>query len=96
VALEKEHEKAGNVYAKKRGWRVYKIQFVGRRGATDRMYSHPLCGAYFVEWKRPGEVPTEQQERRHAEMRAAGLRVVWVDCIEKFVVWCDKVTQTRG
>lgn len=94
MALEKDHEKAGNRYARLNGWTNYKIQFAGRRGATDRLYAHPAHGSFYVEWKRPGEEPTEQQRIRHTEMQDAGLKVLWFDCVEKFIGWIDSFEDT--
>lgn len=86
--LEGSHEKAGNEYAVDRGWKIYKVQF-GIRGAPDRMISKKPHGPYFVEWKKPGEEPSEQQKHRHNELREAGVRVVWFDHVDKFRNWID-------
>ncbi len=86
--IESSHEKAGTEYAKAAGWTVYKVRF-GVRAAPDRLFAKEGHGGYFVEWKKPGEEPTKQQQHRHKEMRKAGLRVVWFDDVEQFKAWID-------
>lgn len=94
MTLEAAHERAGTQYARRKGWTAFKLAFTGKRGAPDRLYAHPQHGVVFVEWKRPGKEPTAQQEIRHAEMRAAGLRVEWFDCVERFIAWVDTFDDT--
>ena len=38
----------------------------------------------WVEFKLPGEEPTDLQRREHREMMAYGALVYWLDCIEDF------------
>jgi hypothetical protein len=43
----------------------------------------------FVELKAPGEKPTAQQLRRHAELRALGFEVAVLDSKDAVEVWVD-------
>ena len=80
------------------GGEVRKVQWIGRRGAPDRLVMLPSSanfaiplgqpGAFraavscWVELKAPGEKPTTGQLREHARMREMGQRVVVIDSIE--------------
>lgn len=79
------------------GGEVRKVQWIGRRGAPDRLVMLParrLAGgidcawctpfgrAVWVELKAPGVAPEAYQLREHARMRAMGQTVVVVDSIE--------------
>lgn len=64
--------------AKATGWTVYKVSWLGQRGAPDRCFmGHGVC--VWIEFKRPGKEPTVQQFRMIDRMRAAGLNVEWFD-----------------
>lgn len=72
------------------GGEVRKVQWIGRRGAPDRLVMLPdsphryvhAHGAVWVELKAPGEKPEPHQVREHERMRAIGQRVVVIDSIE--------------
>ena len=74
------------------GGEVRKVQWVGRRGAPDRLVMLPLgrassgsfsaCPTLWVELKAPGMKPEAHQLREHARMKAMGQRVVVIDSIE--------------
>ncbi len=68
------------------GGEVRKLQWIGRRGAPDRLVM--LEGPHFIEMKRPGEVPEPHQDREHGRMRKHGLQV-WVldsyDAVDIFI-----------
>jgi hypothetical protein len=69
--------------AVKHGWRVYKLMFVGVRGAPDRLFGRD-GRAVLIEFKREGEVPSIQQMRRHEELRRDfGFTVEWTDRYEE-------------
>lgn len=70
------------------GGEVRKVQWIGRKGAPDRLVMVPdvARSAIWVELKAPGlaamfpHTPHErQQHREHERMRAMGQRVVVVD-----------------
>ena len=77
------------------GGEVRKVQWIGRRGAPDRLVMLPermqstgsatyIVTPYllFVELKAPGVKPPAYQLREHERMRKMGQRVVVIDSIE--------------
>ncbi len=74
------------------GGEVRKVQWIGRRGAPDRLVMLP--GMYFggsnvtnspiifIELKATGIKPEAHQLREHERMRKMGQRVVVIDSIE--------------
>lgn len=81
---------------KELGGEVRKVQWIGRRGAPDRLVmlpkmpchsTAPVVYYYFprtiwVELKAPGKKAEPHQVREHERMRAMGQRVVVIDSIE--------------
>ena len=41
----------------------------------------------WIEFKRPGEVPTPQQAKRHRDMRKQGMDVRWTDSADVAMDW---------
>jgi hypothetical protein len=74
--------------AKALGGEVRKVQWIGRRGAPDRLLMLPDPGSgtsnnsWWVELKAPGLKAEPHQLREHERMRALGQRVVVIDSIE--------------
>ena len=73
------------------GGEVRKVQWIGRKGAPDRLVMLPVdCPAYvcgetgtiWVELKAPGEKPKPHQVREHQRMREMGQRVEVIDSVE--------------
>ena len=72
------------------GGEVRKVQWIGRRGAPDRlvllpgaMWSYPMpVAGVWVELKAPGVAAEAHQLREHARMRALGQHVVVIDSLE--------------
>lgn len=74
------------------GGECRKVEWVGRRGAPDRLvmvppgivaYPGPEYGhTIWVELKAPGEKPKPHQVREHQRMRALGQRVEVIDSFE--------------
>lgn len=65
------------------GGEVRKVQWIGRRGAPDRLVMLPFHPyTTWVELKAPGKKPEPHQEREHQRMRARGQRVLVIDTIE--------------
>ena len=82
---------------KELGGEVRKVQWIGRRGAPDRLVMLPprhvedpddpfglAAGpdTIWVELKAPGVKPDAHQQREHERMRAMGQQVVVIDSIE--------------
>jgi hypothetical protein len=74
------------------GGEVRKVQWIGRRGAPDRLVMLPpvmidgLPGlppsTVWVELKAPGQRPRPEQLREHDRMRAMGQHVVVINSLE--------------
>jgi hypothetical protein len=74
------------------GGEVRKVQWVGRRGAPDRLVMLPrgrassgsfsACSTLWVELKAPGVKPEPHQIREHERMRKMGQIVAVIDSIE--------------
>lgn len=76
------------------GGEVRKVQWIGRRGAPDRLVMLPGGGVrglsqetqrpstIWVELKAPGKKPTSLQLREHDRMREMGQRVVVIDSLK--------------
>lgn len=56
-------------------------------GTPDYVVTHSVFPAFYLEVKRPGEVPSPEQEIKHGELRLFGLAVVWVDGYETLLAW---------
>lgn len=67
------------------GWLVWKFVSPGLRGVPDRILMR-RGRLVFLEVKDVGEEPNLQQERRAAEIRAAGFECYWVDNLEDALV----------
>ena len=65
----------------KSGGLVRKVQWIGRRGAPDRLVGWPGRHA-LVEVKTPGAKARPEQAREHERLRAIGFLVVVVDTFE--------------
>ena len=86
---ERDIEKYLSRRVKELGGECRKVQWIGRRGAPDRLVMLP-ADAYvddqhcciWVELKAPGVKPEAYQVREHNRMRAMGQRVVVIDSIE--------------
>lgn len=90
---ERDIEKHLVKRVKELGGEVRKVQWIGRRGAPDRLVMLPLRedGVYWrnldattvwVELKAPGVAPEPYQVREHERMRKLGQRVEVIDSIE--------------
>lgn len=60
--------------AERDGWLCHKVKIIGKRGSPDRWH-FKRGRTVLIEYKRIGEVPTGQQNKRHKEFRAAGIEV---------------------
>lgn len=70
------------------GGECRKVQWIGRRGAPDRLVMLPLgtrvgafssCRTIWVELKAPGKVAESHQEREHKRMARMGQVVLVID-----------------
>lgn len=63
------------------GGEVRKIQFIGRRGAPDRLVMMPMWTCW-IELKAPGQKAKPHQVREHTRMQRMGQDVRVIDSIE--------------
>lgn len=68
------------------GGEVRKVQWIGRRGAPDRVVMLP-SGSVWIELKAPGEKAKPHQQREHDRMRAMGQIVLVLDTIDAVEEW---------
>lgn len=79
--LESQIEKKVCDAAKKMGFWCRKFVSVNCRGVPDRIFA--IDGRVFwIEFKRPGQKPTELQQIEHTRMRQNGLRVYVCDNVD--------------
>lgn len=91
---ERDIEKHLVARVKAMGGEVRKVQWIGRRGAPDRLVMLPASWMgrrtsgfwdsptpIWVELKAPGVKPESYQLREHERMRKMGQRVVVIDSI---------------
>ena len=74
------------------GGEVRKVQWIGRRGAPDRLVMLPYSmkngiveytpRSIWIELKATGKVPERHQQREHDILRGFGQCVVVIDCME--------------
>lgn len=63
------------------GWICEKVISLSRRGWPDRFVARK-GRIVLVELKAPGKEPTQQQYKRHRELREHGVEVVWFDNLD--------------
>lgn len=80
--LEVQIENAVVKAAKKNGYKVRKVGWIGTRKAPDRFFMKP-GRAFFIEFKAPGETLRPDQAREVRRMRQAGLEVHVIDNLEE-------------
>jgi hypothetical protein len=66
-------------YVTGKGWKYWKQSGLGRNSRPDRHLMGPNGVAGHIEWKRPGEIPTEAQADELDELEALGHRVACCD-----------------
>ena len=86
--LEKDVEKEVCDYAKSRGFWHRKFQSPNNRAAPDRIFKHPRCPVFFIEFKRPGKARTfpsgeheRAQAREHERILESGSAVYVIDTV---------------
>lgn len=79
--LEKDIEGDVCKYAKAKGWISVKVARTYPNGFPDRFYAKD-GKVILIEFKRDGEEPNVQQEKRIRELRGAGVTVHVIDNME--------------
>lgn len=70
--------------AKRLGWRVRKMQFVGRRGCPDRWFFREPGRVVIVEFKDPNGKLSAHQKKEINWFLANGFEVHVIDSIDEF------------
>lgn len=89
--LEGSIEESCRTYAKERGWDSRKMNGLGFRDWPDRLFIPPVVrrrrqrSSFWVEFKKPGEVPTPSQATKIALLRARGEEVYVLDNRDDFI-----------
>lgn len=65
------------------GGEVRKVEWIGRRGAPDRVIMLPPSQTIWAEMKATGVAPKAHQVREHKRMRRVGQRVEVIDSFAK-------------
>jgi len=86
---ERDIERHLTKRVKELGGEVRKVEWVGRRGAPDRLVMLPRSAGFlpamptvWVELKAPGVPAEDYQLREHERMRRLGQAVVVIDSLE--------------
>lgn len=66
-------------YAKKQGYLVRKLKWIGRIGAPDDFFSKKGKGVFLIEFKAPGKDLRPTQKREIQRLRDAGVTVHVID-----------------
>lgn len=69
--------------AKMCGGMVRKLQWIGRRGAPDRVVFLPSGLVFWIELKRPGKDAESHQQREHERLSAFGQFVAVLDTVKR-------------
>ncbi len=64
------------------GGLCWKFTSPNLRGVPDRVLLMPEGQTYWIELKAPGQQPNILQQRRHAELRQRGHRILMLDSID--------------
>lgn len=84
-------EDGARKYMKSIGGGSWKFTSPNNRGVPDRIFSHPNCGSFFVEFKKEGKQLGDLQDMMCDEMEGFGCRVYRaVDTLEKAKAVIDK------
>lgn len=83
-------EGKGVAYAKTRGWLARKMNGLGFRDWPDRLFiprvnRHGKLLRFWVEFKRPGQLPTEAQSRMADDLVQRGETVYMCDNFGRFI-----------
>lgn len=79
--IERDIEQYACQKARKLGWFVRKLSWIGCDAAPDRIFAKD-SQIFFVEFKKPGEVLRDNQVWEHREMAKYGIKVAVIDSME--------------
>ena len=82
MPLESDIESAVCRYARANNVLAYKFTSPGHRSVPDRIFIFPSGKVVFIEFKRPGNRPTEAQVGEIKKLRDKLQQVYWTDNVE--------------
>ena len=89
--LEKNEENAVTRWAKDNGINHRKMNGMGHRDFPDQFFYSKRFDlsvkGVWIEMKRRGHVPTENQLEKMAELREVGFDVAWFDNRKEAIAW---------
>lgn len=91
--LEKDIEGRGSVDCRKLAVMFEKFTSPGRRSVPDRMLTFTYGLIAFIEYKAPGNYPTDKQWADHQKRRVRGVLVYVIDDIESGKWLINKLIQ---
>lgn len=80
--MESKIERKVCLYAKAKGWWVWKLTILGWAGIPDRMFLKQ-GKVFFIEFKAPGEKPRKLQEHMICKLQDNGFDAYAVDNAEE-------------
>lgn len=78
---ESKIEKAVKKYAKSKGCYVRKFKSPSQRGVPDSLFISTTGRVFFIEFKAPGEEPTDLQARELREINSRLGNGHWTDSV---------------
>jgi hypothetical protein len=76
-------------WARERGWITRKLNGLGYRAWPDRLFIRDVFCFAFIEFKRPGNVPTVQQKAFLDHLTSRGFNVAWYDDADAAIAFLD-------
>lgn len=89
--LEKIIERAGDEYARARGWLVYKASSPGNTGVHDQIH-HKSGVTFYIEYKATGKKASPKQRKFAQYLMYQGIPCQCCDSIAKARVFIDAMT----
>jgi hypothetical protein len=80
-------------WAKKHKFLTPKVKFV-ESGYPDRLFISPYGHTIFIEFKRPGEVPSDIQYHRLSELTKRGIPATWSDSVHESIRILEAALET--
>ena len=81
MGAESKIEKAVTKYTKEKGFYARKFKAPSNCGVPDHLYLSPSGVVVFIEFKAPGEVPTDLQQRELDFINRNNGHAFWADSV---------------
>ena len=81
-------ENDGRKYALELGMVSYKFKSVNNRAVPDRLFINRQGVTFYIEYKAPGEKPSDAQKRKAKEMGHPVTPIFWADSkeVSRFII----------